>query len=231
MNQSFLKQFNSMFNSWLEIKSVVYSNVINMFDFFNNGIWSLIKMTGLPSFVDFFGSDRVNLSYGATAISEQIYYVYHVILFIEFFLLVALLWIMGYILVVFKDLGVNGTINRYSVHYNKYLNKKLWSSKVLEFFWTLLPVAILIYIGYPSLVLLYSLEERINPELIVKVVGHQWYWHYEVEGFNLKFDLFDDVFDSSDEFLEIIRAPLQAGTFIRYSTLYPYILLYYSDFE
>ena len=138
---------------------------------------------------------------------------------------------MGYILIVFKDLGVNGVYNRYNVHYNKYLHKKLWSNKVLEFFWTLLPVVILIYIGYPSLVLLYSIEERINPELIVKVIGHQWYWHYEVEGFNLKFDLFDDVFDSSEEFLEIIRAPLQAGIFIRYSTFYPYVLLYYSNFE
>lgn len=121
--------------------------------------------------------------------------------------------------------------NRYSVHYNKYLNKKLWTSKIVEFFWTLLPVVILIYIGYPSLVLLYSLEERINPELIVKVVGHQWYWHYEVEGFNLKFDLYDEIFDGSDDFLEVIKSPLQAGIFVRYVTYYPYYLLYADNME
>jgi heme/copper-type cytochrome/quinol oxidase subunit 2 len=28
--------------------------------------------------------------------------------------------------------------------------------------------------------LLYSVEESINPELIVKVIAHQWYWVYEI---------------------------------------------------
>ncbi len=233
MNQSFSKQFNGIFDKWLEIKTAMATYVVNLFDVVSNGTWSFIQMTGLPSFIDFFGSDRVNLSYGATAVSEQIYYVYHVIMFIELFLLVALLWIIGYILIVFKDNSFNnvGINNRYSVHYNKYLNKKLWTSKIVEFFWTLLPVVILIYIGYPSLVLLYSLEERINPELIVKVVGHQWYWHYEVEGFNLKFDLYDEVFDGSDDFLEVIKSPLQAGVFVRYVTYYPYYLLYADNME
>lgn len=91
MNQSFSKQFNGIFDKWLEIKTTIATYVVGLFDVVSNGTWSLIQMTGLPSLIDFFGSDRVNLSYGATAVSEQIYYVYHVIMFIELFLLVALL--------------------------------------------------------------------------------------------------------------------------------------------
>ena len=31
-----------------------------------------------------------------------------------------------------------------------------------------------------SFALLYSLEELYNPELTVKIIGHQWYWTYEI---------------------------------------------------
>lgn len=226
-----MKQSSSVLNYLGNIKDSVSNFVLGLFEVVNNSTWAFIEATGLSSYIDFFGSDRVNISYGATAISEQIYYVYHLIMYIELFLLIALLWIIFYALISFKETSVNGVSNRYTVHYQRYLYKKLWSSKVLEFVWTVLPVVILVYIGYPSLVLLYSLEERINPELVVKVIGHQWYWHYEVEGFNLKFDLFDEHFDSSDSFLEIIKFPLKGGVFIRYIAAYPWLLLYLDEFH
>jgi cytochrome c oxidase subunit 2 len=31
-----------------------------------------------------------------------------------------------------------------------------------------------------SFALLYSLEEMHNPQVTVKVIGHQWYWSYEL---------------------------------------------------
>ena len=34
-----------------------------------------------------------------------------------------------------------------------------------------------------SFALLYSLEEFYNPQLTVKVIGHQWYWTYEITHF------------------------------------------------
>lgn len=53
---------------------------------------------------------------------------------------------------------------------------------LLEFVWTLLPIIILIFIAYPSLVLLYINEISSELDIIVGVVGHQWYWEYTFLG-------------------------------------------------
>lgn len=49
----------------------------------------------------------------------------------------------------------------------------------LELGWTITPALILLGIAFPSLALLYSIEEIVSPQLTLKVVGHQWYWTYE----------------------------------------------------
>lgn len=53
-------------------------------------------------------------------------------------------------------------------------------SHILETIWTILPILILLIIAFPSLYLLYLIEEVYSPSLSVKVVGHQWYWEYQV---------------------------------------------------
>jgi cytochrome c oxidase subunit II len=51
----------------------------------------------------------------------------------------------------------------------------------LELIWTILPGLILIIIAIPSFKLLYALDSIEDiPELIVKVIGAQWYWSYEI---------------------------------------------------
>jgi cytochrome c oxidase subunit 2 len=58
--------------------------------------------------------------------------------------------------------------------------------------WTFLPCIILIFLGWPRIQLLYSLEnnEYFN-SLTLKVIGHQWYWSYDYGNFNnLIFDSF-----------------------------------------
>lgn len=69
--------------------------------------------------------------------------------------------------------------------YAKLLNKWIYSHKithnyVLEIIWTLIPTFILIMIAIPSFSLLYAMDEVITPELTLKVIGHQWYWSYEM---------------------------------------------------
>jgi len=49
----------------------------------------------------------------------------------------------------------------------------------LEAVWTLIPVGILVMIAIPSFALLYDMEEKFDPELTLKAVGHQWYWEYQ----------------------------------------------------
>jgi cytochrome c oxidase subunit 2 len=48
---------------------------------------------------------------------------------------------------------------------------------------------ILLLIGFPSIRLLYLLDEIYNPIITMKTIGHQWYWSYEYSDFiNVEFD-------------------------------------------
>jgi heme/copper-type cytochrome/quinol oxidase subunit 2 len=51
----------------------------------------------------------------------------------------------------------------------------------IEIIWTIIPSLILVFIGIPSFILLYAMDEIIQPDFIIKCIGHQWYWSYEVE--------------------------------------------------
>lgn len=66
----------------------------------------------------------------------------------------------------------------------------------LEVIWTLVPAFILVVIAVPSFGLLYFLEEFIEPHLLLKVEGHQWYWHYSIKGCSKYFSSVDSHFDS-----------------------------------
>jgi len=57
-------------------------------------------------------------------------------------------------------------------------------SNSLEIVWTTIPAFILLSLASPSFSLLYSLDEISNPELTLKILGHQWYWSYEISDFN-----------------------------------------------
>lgn len=52
-----------------------------------------------------------------------------------------------------------------------------WS--LLEVIWTIIPSLILLLIVIPSFSLLYEIDTMTDPEITVKVMGHQWYWSYE----------------------------------------------------
>lgn len=57
-------------------------------------------------------------------------------------------------------------------------------SNMIEIVWTSIPALILLSLASPSFSLLYSLDEISNPELTLKILGHQWYWSYEISDFN-----------------------------------------------
>lgn len=73
---------------------------------------------------------------------------------------------------------------------NPYLDKYTMDSHLLETVWTIIPMVILLFIAFPSLYLLYLIEDVSNPSLSVKVIAHQWYWEYEYSNswFNYSFD-------------------------------------------
>lgn len=49
---------------------------------------------------------------------------------------------------------------------------------VLEVAWTILPVLILVVIAIPSFRLVYFEDRTKDPDMTIKVTGHQWYWEY-----------------------------------------------------
>ncbi len=50
---------------------------------------------------------------------------------------------------------------------------------VLEILWTIVPVVILVIIAIPSFKLMYFMDRVHNPDMTIKITGHQWYWSYE----------------------------------------------------
>ncbi len=49
----------------------------------------------------------------------------------------------------------------------------------IEVVWTVVPIIILVVIAVPSFKLLFYMDKHENPDMTLKVIGHQWYWSYE----------------------------------------------------
>nr|AWK49441.1 cytochrome c oxidase subunit II [Penaeus sp. 1 SPS-2018] len=70
-----------------------------------------------------------------------------------------------------------------TLFFNNFTNRFLLEGQTIEIVWTVLLALILIFIALPSLRLLYLLDEVNNPSVILKTIGHQWYWSYEYSDF------------------------------------------------
>jgi len=76
---------------------------------------------------------------------------------------------------------------------NKFVNINLLERQIIECIWTIIPAVILVQIAMPSLLLLYILDESVDSNLTIKVLGHQWYWRYEYSDFWTLVDKFSQV--------------------------------------
>lgn len=102
----------------------------------------------------------------ATPIAEGIIRFHDDLMFVLVFVSVFVVWMMGRCVMLFHE-KANPTPSGV-VH-----------GTVIEVVWTRVPARVLVAIAIPSFALLYSVDERVDPALTVKVVGHQWYWSYE----------------------------------------------------
>src|SRR6202022_825646 len=74
-------------------------------------------------------------------------------------------------------------------HRNNPVPSRTSHNTVIEMLWTVVPVLILVIIAIPSFKLMYYMDRVQNPEMTIKVTGHQWYWTYEYPDQNgLSFD-------------------------------------------
>lgn len=80
-------------------------------------------------------------------------------------------------------------------------NLGLFEGQELEIIWTVLPAVFLVFIAFPSLRLLYLIEESECCDITIKLLGRQWYWSYEYRDFDFK------IFDSyiSEDISRIFR--------------------------
>ena len=139
-------------------------------------------------------------SYCMVAIIEFHNYIMIILLFIFWALILVSNWIYNTIYFN-KYISENKTyiplkIDNVAYSYNNYnfFKKKVYfwlefsrwnfttfkNFTILELIWTTIPSIVIAFIGFPSFTLLYSLELHEVNEFIVKAIGHQWYWSYEM---------------------------------------------------
>ena len=93
------------------------------------------------------------------------------LMFLLTLIILVIAWIVVYTLYYFLEFN------------NKYESKFVHSTE-LEIVWTTIPAVILIILAVPSFSLLYAMDEIAEPEISLKVLGHQWFWSYEISDFN-----------------------------------------------
>lgn len=72
---------------------------------------------------------------------------------------------------------------------NSYTSRYIVEAQQIETIWTVLPAITLLFLAFPSLHLLYLIDEISSPSITIKTIGHQWYWSYEYADFSkLEFD-------------------------------------------
>lgn len=106
---------------------------------------------------------------GVSSVIEQLIFFHdHTIV-----IMILIIILVGYIL-------VNSCIG-------KYYNLGLFEGQELERIWTILPAIFLFFIAFPSLRLLYLIEDLNLYDITIRGLGHQWYWSYEYRDLGFKF--------------------------------------------
>lgn len=126
--------------------------------------------------------------WGQLTLQEGVRRIIELINYFHDYIITILLLILSFVTYIFVFVIFTPRLDKYTV-----------DSHFLETVWTVIPIFILLFMAFPSLYLLYLMEDVSNPSLIVKVVGHQWYWEYQYSNswLNQSFDSYI-VYDKSD---------------------------------
>jgi cytochrome c oxidase subunit 1 len=103
----------------------------------------------------------------ATGGMEGIIDLHHEIMFYIIVILTFVFWMIVRIVMLFS--AYEGELPYSNLTHHAYL----------EWAWTMAPTAILCVIAGPSFALLYGLDELSQPDVTLRVIGHQWHWTYE----------------------------------------------------
>ena len=128
---------------------------------------------------------QLGLQEPATPAAEGIIHFHNYIMFFMIVICVLVFWFLYKIISLFKE--STNSINNV---------QKFSHSSLLEIIWTIMPAIVLLFLAIPSFALLYSLDELIDPDITLKVIGHQWYWSYEYSDYSSLYGGKDISFDS-----------------------------------
>ena len=81
------------------------------------------------------------------------------------------------VITAFVALLLGWVMYRYNVRRNPVPTRTSHNTP-LEIAWTVIPVLILVIIAIPSFRLVYFEDRTADPDMTLKVTGHQWYWEY-----------------------------------------------------
>ena len=117
----------------------------------------------------------LNMPEGVTILSKKIYSLHMLILWICVAIAVVVFGVMIYSLIKFrKSKGAEA-------------DKTLVHSTKVEIIWTVIPIAILVFMAVPIARTLIEIEDMGNVNLNIKVTGYQWKWEYDYLGQNVSF--------------------------------------------
>jgi len=133
---------------------------------------SLFALAASAAHADWGG---LNMTEGVTILSKKIYALHQLILWICVGIAVVVFGAMIYSLVKFrKSQGAEA-------------DKTLVHSTKVEIIWTVIPIAILVFMAVPIAKTLIEIEDMGKVDVNIKVTGYQWKWEYEYLGQNVSF--------------------------------------------
>jgi cytochrome c oxidase subunit 2 len=108
---------------------------------------------------------QLGLQEAASPVMEGIVAFHDMLLIIIFAIAIFVTCLLGFVMYRFSEKR-NPTPSR-TTH-----------NTILEVFWTVVPILILVVIAVPSFRLLYYMDKTVKPEMTLKVTGSQWFWSY-----------------------------------------------------
>nr|YP_010043444.1 cytochrome c oxidase subunit II [Cercodemas anceps]QPD06739.1 cytochrome c oxidase subunit 2 [Cercodemas anceps] len=123
-------------------------------------------------------------------------------------LMEELIYFHDYTLIILTLITIIVFYGLLSITYTSLTNNLFLENQNIETIWTIIPAIILIFIAFPSLQILYLMDEINTPYLTIKTIGHQWYWSYEYTDYNeIEFDTYmiptEDLNNGNPRLLEV----------------------------
>jgi len=113
----------------------------------------------------------------ATNLAEQIHFLDNLLLWISAIIVVFVCGLLAWVI-----LRHNARSNPTPASFSH--------NTPIEVTWTLVPLAILVFIGAFSLPVLFNQQEIPEGDVVIKATGNQWNWSYEYPGTDIEFSSF-----------------------------------------